>query len=184
MNDYRIILYGLIIPIVVNVTVPTIFGILIRKSKKRELKMDTERFTIYFLSLKTVITVSVFMGVCSVLIFVGCYLGEDPHWYIGLICTAVAIPELLIMYRQKIVVDGDTIKSTKAFGRTMEYKFSEIDYISISKYKGLIGYDAYKNSKRIFSCTHLQAGARLFFEKAQKHNVPIRNVPAIPPTLY
>lgn len=146
--------------------------------------MDMERFTIYFISLKTVICASVFMGVCSALIFLGCYLGEDSHWYIGLICTAVFIPELLLMYRLKIVVDGDTIKSTKILGKTIEYKFSDIDYIAVSTYKGLTGYDAYKNSEKIFSCTDVQAGAKLLIERAKEYNVPVRNTPAVPPTLF
>lgn len=188
MNDFRIFLLALIIPIVVNITVPIVFAALNRRSRNKEKKMDKNDFAIYLVSPKLVIGFSVFITLDCAVLCLACYFAEVtdfPYWIFSIIAVVLVPAELTIIARWKLAVKGEKIIFTPVFGKPAEYDIGKITHLTAQKiFDTNISYLAYCGTEKAFDFSSHQAGAMLLLKKIEEYEIPIDELPQTPSTLF
>ena len=180
MNTSRIFTY-----IIIAVVIPFFIGLAVNSTRKHDLKnIESKYYTIQAPKLIFWIAFINFILSITLILCVNIVLDKNELGDSGLIilnCMSLFILItsifLLLVYRRKIVVDGDEIEYTRSFGRKSCFNFREISKVVLKSYnRGTVRqetYIIYVGEKKIFTIGNTYKNSLLFLKHATELNVEI-----------
>lgn len=166
-----------IIPFMVGLLTPTIFGLIRISNKKKESKMNDKDFVIC-LSIKWSLLMIVF-SVSLAMVLIVLNLFESSNLVANIICPCLILFFLFGGYaciREKIVIKDNNIFVTHIFGKTKKYTFDEIKKLKENIWSnGMISYSVY-GKKKLFSITNLLIGYDLFLKNIKQREIHIETI--------
>ncbi len=166
-----------IIPFMVGLLMPTIFGLIKINNQKRESKMNDKDFVIC-LSIKWSLLMIIF-SVFLAIVLIALNLFESSNLAANIICP-IFISFFLFggfaCVRKKIIIKDNDIFVTHIFGKTKKYTFDEIKKIKENSWSnGTISYSVY-GKKKLFSITDSLIGYNLFLKNIIQREIYIETI--------
>ncbi|WP_045749889.1 DUF6560 family protein [Acholeplasma oculi] len=165
-----------IVPLMVGIVTPLVFGLLRKSNLKKEVKMNKQDFIMCY-SL-TWAWVSLFTSIGLILILVLLNIFDEVRLGVNILVIPFIVLFLFGVYafiREKIVVKEDTITVTPIFGKTRSYTFFEIKKLQeVTWSNGTTSYKVCKD-KKLFSVSNSVPGYNLFMERIREMNIKIES---------
>ena len=164
----------ILIPLIVGALTPLCFALIQKSNAQIEQKMSIHRFQVR-ISIGACWGVSVFTAIISLVwILLNLRGGLDT------VANMIIIPVFLLLYlccyvciREELIVDGNTLHYTPAFGKKRCYAWCNIKQIKI-QFDSKMGYSYIvydQNARKMFTLSDSTAGTKLFLKRAQTENI-------------
>ena len=155
--------------VIITLFIPFIYNIMIKKAKACD--ENTLNFEINIKWLAKIFVVLLLID-ASLMVIVN--IVEDLPFYVNVIFIATLLIFALVLYvcRYNIKVNGSEITYTPCFGKSMKLSMSDITHIVIRKLNyGIIGYDIFVGTKKVFSLTNMLKNVESFINIAKSNNI-------------
>lgn len=166
-----------IVPFMVGILTPLVFGLIRKVNLKKEAKMNKQDFVMCYSLAWAWISFFTSIGLATILILLNIF--DEVRLEANVIvapCIALFLYGVYAFVREKIVVKKDNITVTPIFGKTKSYTFSEIKKLrEVAWSNGTKSYIVYKD-KKLFSISNAVPGYNLFIMRIKDAKIKIETV--------
>lgn len=166
-----------IVPIMVGILTPLVFGLIRKASLKKEAKMNKRDFVMCYPLAWAWFSLFTSIALAMVLILLNIF---DE---VRIVVNAIVVPFIVLFLfgvyafvREKVVVKNNTIIITPVFGKTKTYTFSEIKKLKeVVWSNGTMSYKVYSDIK-LFSLSNSVPGYNLFMDRVRETKIKIETI--------